>query len=114
MSTSPNLTVTVTPDTAGRYICQAVVQGFPEVSAEAAIMLKGPPKILSQRIQLGSEGDTVRLECLAVSIPRPERVTWSHLGHEIDTRKYFLAPPRALVSRRCSLPGADRGKMDWG
>jgi len=88
VSTLPNYTVTVTPDTAGRYICQAVVQGFPEVSAEAVILLKGPPKILSQRIQFGSQGETVRLECLAIAIPRPDRVTWSHAGREIDFRKF--------------------------
>lgn len=87
MSTLPNYTVSVTEDTAGRYVCQAVVQGFPQISAEAVVFLKGPPKIHSQRIQFGTEGETVRLECLAISIPRPDRVTWSHQGHEIDFRK---------------------------
>lgn len=87
VSTSSNLTVTVTHDTAGPYICQAVVQGFPEISATASIYLKGPPSLISSRFQFGSLGDTVRVECLAKSIPRPERVTWYHFGREIDPSK---------------------------
>lgn len=88
VSTSSNYTTTVTKDTEGRYICQAVVQGFPQVSAEAFILLKGPPKIESRRIQYGIEGDTVRLECLVSSIPKPDRISWSHNGREIDISKY--------------------------
>ncbi|ODM98984.1 Irregular chiasm C-roughest protein [Orchesella cincta] len=80
-----NYTTTLTQDTQGKYICQAHVQGFPTISAEATIHLKGPPSIKSQRAQFGVEGDTVRLECLAESIPLPDKVTWTHLGREIDS-----------------------------
>ncbi|OXA59029.1 irregular chiasm C-roughest protein isoform X2 [Folsomia candida] len=84
VSTSPNHTVTVTEDTQGKYVCQAVVQGFPQISAIATVSLKGPPRIESHRVQYGTMGDTIRLECLARSIPKPDRITWTHLGREID------------------------------
>jgi hypothetical protein len=94
VSTSPNLTVTaVTEDTQGKYVCQAVVQGFPQVSALATVSLKGPPKIESQKVQYGVEGDSVKLECRVRSIPKPERITWTHLGREIDNRKFLSSYP---------------------
>lgn len=38
---SPNLTLRVEQETAGRYFCKAHVPGFPEIGAEATIYLKG-------------------------------------------------------------------------
>lgn len=35
VGTNANLTIKVTTDTAGRYYCKAVVEGFPEIGAEA-------------------------------------------------------------------------------
>lgn len=78
------MTTLVTEDTAGRYRCQAVVQGFPQISDDAWIYIKGPPKVVSQRVQVGTEGDTVRLECRTQSIPKPERISWFHHAREID------------------------------
>ena len=91
MSTTPNMTTWVTEDTAGRYRCQAVVQGFPQISDEAWIFIKGPPKVVSQRVQVGTEGDTVRLECRAQSVPKPERISWFHHGREIDESKLLMS-----------------------
>ncbi|KAK5639967.1 hypothetical protein RI129_010778 [Pyrocoelia pectoralis] len=84
VSTSPNLTLRVDTDTAGRYYCKAYVPGFAEIGAEAAIYLKGPPSIISHRTQFGIEGDNVRVECTAYSIPPPERVIWTFNGREVD------------------------------
>lgn len=84
VSTSPNLTLRVDHDSAGRYYCKAHVPGFPEIGAEAAIYLKGPPSIVSHRTQFGIEGDNVRVECTAFSIPAPERVIWTFNGREVD------------------------------
>nr|XP_022920904.1 irregular chiasm C-roughest protein-like [Onthophagus taurus] len=84
VSTSPNLTLRVDGETAGRYYCKAHVPGFPEVGAEASIYLKGPPSIISHRTQFGVEGDNVRVECTAFSIPAPEKVVWTFNGREID------------------------------
>jgi hypothetical protein len=84
VGTSANLTLDVDADTAGRYYCKASVMGFPEVGAEASIYLKGPPTIISHRTQFGIQGDNVRLECVAFSIPKPEHVMWTHKGNEVD------------------------------
>nr|CAI5836053.1 unnamed protein product [Callosobruchus analis] len=84
VSTSPNLTLRVDEKTAGKYYCKAKVPGFPEIGAEASILLKGPPSIVSHRTQFGIEGDNVRVECTAFSIPAPDRVVWTFNGKEVD------------------------------
>ncbi|CAH1984755.1 unnamed protein product [Acanthoscelides obtectus] len=84
VSTSPNLTLRVDEKTAGKYYCKAKVPGFPEIGAEASILLKGPPSIVSHRTQFGIEGDNVRVECTAFSIPAPQRVMWTFNGKEVD------------------------------
>jgi hypothetical protein len=84
VGTSANLTLDVDADTAGRYYCKASVMGFPEVGSEASVYLKGPPTIISHRTQFGIQGDNVRLECVAFSIPKPEHVMWTYRGNEVD------------------------------
>ncbi|KAJ8920019.1 hypothetical protein NQ315_006550 [Exocentrus adspersus] len=84
VSSSPNLTLRVDQNTAGRYFCKARVPGFQEIGADATIYLKGPPSIVSHRTQFGIEGDNVRVECTAYSIPAPERVVWTFNGREVD------------------------------
>lgn len=44
----------------------------------------GPPSIISHRTQFGIEGDNVRVECTAYSIPAPDRVVWTFNGREVD------------------------------
>lgn len=85
VGTSSNLTITVSHETAGRYFCKASVMGFPEISAEAVIYLKGPPTITSQRRQFGIIGDNARIECVAFSVPRARHVSWTFNGREINT-----------------------------
>lgn len=85
VSTNPNLTLHVDISTSGRYICKARVSGFPEVQADAYIYRNGPPSIISHKTQFGIEGDNVRVECTAFSIPTPDRVIWTFNGHEIDS-----------------------------
>lgn len=41
VSTSPNLTLRLDSDTAGRYFCKAHVPGFPDIGTEATVYLKG-------------------------------------------------------------------------
>ncbi|KAJ8959341.1 hypothetical protein NQ318_022027 [Aromia moschata] len=84
VSSSPNLTLRIDDKSAGRYYCKARVPGFPEIGAEATIYVKGPPQIVSHRTQFGIEGDNVRVECTAFSIPAPERVVWTFNGREVD------------------------------
>ncbi|XP_013145492.1 PREDICTED: irregular chiasm C-roughest protein-like isoform X2 [Papilio polytes] len=79
-----NLKVTVNNDTAGSYICKAIVDGYPEVESEATIFIKSVPKILSNRTQFGSEGEMVRVECDAFSVPKPDDIRWYFEGREIS------------------------------
>lgn len=85
VSTTPNLTLTLGHDTAGRYYCRASVLGFADIGAEATVYMKGPPTIISHRTQFGIPGDNVRLECSAFSIPAPQRVVWSFKGEDIGS-----------------------------
>ncbi|XP_047509696.1 irregular chiasm C-roughest protein-like isoform X1 [Pieris napi] len=81
---APNLKVFVEEATAGRYICKASVEGYPEIESEATIFIKGQPKILSNRTQVGSEGETVSIECEALSVPKPDDIRWYFEGKEIN------------------------------
>ncbi|XP_065160289.1 irregular chiasm C-roughest protein isoform X3 [Atheta coriaria] len=84
ISSNTNLTLRVDTTSAGRYYCKAHVPGFQDIHAEAAIYLKGPPSIVSHRTQFGIEGDNVRVECTAFSIPAPQHVVWTFNGREVD------------------------------
>lgn len=85
VGTSPNLTITVTKETAGRYYCKASVMGFPEIGSEATIFLKSRPTITSQKRQFGLPGDNARIECIAFSVPKAQHVSWTFNGREINT-----------------------------
>lgn len=67
---SPNLTISVTNETAGKYTCKASVVGFAEISTTATVFLKGPPTITSARRQYGITGVDTRVECKAFSVPK--------------------------------------------
>ncbi|XP_063835310.1 irregular chiasm C-roughest protein-like isoform X1 [Ostrinia nubilalis] len=82
---APNLKIDqVSWDTAGRYICKASVEGYPEIESEATVFIKGPPRILSNRTQQGLEGERVTIECAALCVPKPDDVRWYFEGKEIS------------------------------
>lgn len=85
VGTKSALKVTVSDDTAGRYYCKASVAGFPEIKAAADILMKKAPKIISNQKQFGTVGDTLHLECVAISVPRARHISWSFKGNEIST-----------------------------
>ncbi|KAI8128117.1 Irregular chiasm C-roughest protein [Lucilia cuprina] len=85
VGSSPNLTFSVSNETAGRYYCKANVPGYAEISADAYVYLKGSPTISSARTQYGLIGDTARIECFATSVPRARHVSWTFNGHEISS-----------------------------
>ncbi|CAN8014760.1 unnamed protein product [Ixodes persulcatus] len=62
---------------AGRYSCRATVPGFPEITQDVHVYVKGPPKVQSPTTQYGVEGEEVRVECVITSVPPPTRVAWS-------------------------------------
>lgn len=72
---------------AGRYQCWATVSGFPTILGNYRVLLKGIPQIIADKNQFGIEGESVRVECLIVSVPQPTRVTWSHNDKEIDVER---------------------------
>jgi hypothetical protein len=83
ISTSNNLSLTVSIRTAVRYVCVASTEGFTDLTAEAQVYLKGPPDIISSHIQYGTVGENVKVECVVYSVPRPSRVAWSRDGREL-------------------------------
>ncbi|XP_063543466.1 irregular chiasm C-roughest protein-like [Cydia strobilella] len=82
---SSNLTVTVNAATAGQYWCKASTEGYQPIEVPAMIYVRGPPKIMSNQTQYGVEGDSVRIECISFSVPKPDYVLWSFGGNEINS-----------------------------
>ncbi|KAJ2943109.1 hypothetical protein O0L34_g18799 [Tuta absoluta] len=80
-----NLSVTISPQTAGPYWCRASVENHHDIETSASVYMKGPPKITSNQTQYGVEGDSVRIECIAFSVPKPDYVMWTFGGIEINS-----------------------------
>ncbi|XP_065202848.1 irregular chiasm C-roughest protein-like isoform X2 [Planococcus citri] len=113
---SSNLTVKVSEETSGKYKCKALTNGFPEISVEASIHMKGRPIIKRQPVQLGIPGDSVRLECNAYSIPAANRITWSFNGREIisDGQDYSVSEQNEEYEVRSSLVIQDSRTDHYG
>ncbi|KAK0173506.1 hypothetical protein PV328_006692 [Microctonus aethiopoides] len=84
VATSPNISVVVSPETAGRYYCKAHVPGFPELTGYANIFIRAPPSIVSQRTQYVPDEGVVKVKCTAISVPKAESVVWSFGGRELN------------------------------
>ncbi|XP_022828784.1 irregular chiasm C-roughest protein-like [Spodoptera litura] len=82
---SPNLTITVTPHSAGQYWCKASIENRQDVQAPVMVYIKGPPKIMSNQTQYGVEGDSVRIECVSFAVPKPDYIVWTFEGTEINS-----------------------------
>ncbi|XP_053620761.1 irregular chiasm C-roughest protein-like isoform X2 [Plodia interpunctella] len=82
---SSNLTLTITDKTTGQYWCRASVDNYQDVEAAAMVYMRSPPKIISNGTQYGVEGDSVRVECISFSIPKPDYIIWTFAGGEINT-----------------------------
>lgn len=76
VATSPNISVFVSPETAGRYFCKAHVPGFPLLTGSANIYIRGPPSIVSQRIQYVPDEGVVKV----IFIPQNFRIFPSRLS----------------------------------
>lgn len=115
VGTTNNLKIIVSNETAGRYYCKASVIGFPEIKSEANVYVKQAPKIDSPSKQYGAKGDTLRLECVAFSVPKARHISWSFNGIEINTmsdRDYSIledpSSPRLIKSTLII-----RDSQDW-
>ncbi|CAH0718484.1 unnamed protein product, partial [Brenthis ino] len=82
---SANLTVTINKQSTGQYWCRVSVEGYQDIEAPAMVYLKGPPKIMSNQTQYGVEGDSVHVECISFSVPKPDLVIWAFGGSEINS-----------------------------
>ncbi|XP_055602535.1 irregular chiasm C-roughest protein-like [Uranotaenia lowii] len=89
VSTSANITIVASHETAGNYYCKASVMGFPEIEAMASLYLKGPPSIRSQRHQYGVVNDNSQIQCEAISIPKAKQVIWTYNGLEISNENDY-------------------------
>lgn len=87
VGTSSMLHVIASNETAGRYYCKAHSSGFPEISSEALVILKGPPKIISRAEQHPLDSETYEIECIAIAIPKAKHVSWAFNGVLIDADK---------------------------
>ena len=48
LGTGPQLSVLLSPETAGTYSCQANTPGFSQISASTSVMLRAPPSIMTE------------------------------------------------------------------
>lgn len=89
VSTSANITIIASRETAGSYYCKASVMGFPEIEALSSLYLKGPPQIRSKRQQYGAVNDNSQIQCEAVSVPKAKQIIWTYNGLEINNENDY-------------------------
>ena len=58
------LSIEISGETVGKYICRALVEGFPEVEGSAEVLMKGAPHFLDPLVlQYGQEGTDIKIVC---------------------------------------------------
>ncbi|OQR70141.1 irregular chiasm C-roughest protein-like, partial [Tropilaelaps mercedesae] len=90
----------------GTYTCRATVPGFPDITNDYHVYIKGAPRVISAPLQYASEGARARIECLVQAVPPATRVEWFKGGMLIDTDKiqgYHIA--------REPLPSGERNLL---
>ncbi|KAL7745407.1 hypothetical protein ACLKA6_015419 [Drosophila palustris] len=105
---TPELKLKVSSETAGRYFCKAVVNGFPEIGAEATVYVKRAPIITSHKVQFGAVGSRAKIDCLAFSIPKAEHILWSFEGKLINMSS---ADPDIYIFEEHHLPEGVRAAL---
>ncbi|XP_030568360.1 irregular chiasm C-roughest protein [Drosophila novamexicana] len=105
---APELKLKVSSETAGRYFCKAVVNGFPEIGAEATVYVKRAPIITSHKVQFGAVGSRAKIDCLAFSIPKAEHILWSFEGKLINMSS---ADPDIYIFEEHHLPEGVRAAL---
>ena len=86
---STNLTIFISPDTVGTYLCVVGVKGYKQIQAAGSVQQRGPPvlqKSPESRVQYGALGETVQLLCQGRAEPRVETVTWRYKDYPVKTR----------------------------
>ena len=110
VGTAANLTLEVSPGTAGKYECVAASKTghYAAIKAQASIFLKAKPEIETQnRIQKSPMSGTGHVECWAVSVPSVQSVEWYHGGEMIipsdGSGKYSVQENRSMDSVKSTL-----------
>ncbi|XP_076438716.1 kin of IRRE-like protein 1 [Babylonia areolata] len=96
----------VTPASFGVYTCTASTSGFPDVSKEVLLLQNGKPSIRSEKQQYAARGEKGQLECIARSVPKPDRMVWLREGQPIDlddSSGRFSAQEKDLLYGRSSV-----------
>lgn len=109
VASTPNISVVVNHETAGRYFCKAHVPGFQELMGYANIYIRAPPSIVSQRVQYVPDEGAVKVIFLPLG---------SNLSFILFTVLPLLSPfsfhepvricCRSLNELRLSKVGVDR------
>ncbi|XP_041373923.1 irregular chiasm C-roughest protein-like isoform X2 [Gigantopelta aegis] len=101
----------------GIYVCTANVMGFNEISREVYLLENGKPKIMSDAKQYASRGEKAKLECSAVSVPKPFEIRWSKAGIAIDypsSGKFSKHEESLPYGQKSILQILDTGGEDFG
>ena len=86
---SSNLTLFISPTTVGQYTCHVAVPGYKTIHSSAHVWARGPPEMVlsaQSRVQHGSLGDTVQVQCEARSVPKANGVIWKFKDYPVNTR----------------------------
>lgn len=86
---SSNLTLFISPSTVGQYTCHVTVPGYKIITSSAHVWARGPPEMVlsaQSRVQHGSLGETVQVQCEARSVPQASRVVWKYKDYPVNTR----------------------------
>lgn len=110
VGTAANLTLEVSPSSAGKYECVAENKSghYEPIRAAASIFLKAKPEIDTRnRIQKSPLSGTGHVECWAVSVPSVQNVEWYHGGQMIipsdGSGKHSVQENRSMDSVKSTL-----------
>ncbi|XP_076359121.1 irregular chiasm C-roughest protein-like [Tachypleus tridentatus] len=114
----PQLVISnITPEKAGKYTCRITVSGFPEISTNVMVYIKGPPTVKAKPVQYGETDQKVEVECSIYSVPSPARITWTKNSQvlEIDnTHGYEIVTQPLPDGVRNLLIIHNADKSDFG
>lgn len=85
-----------------------MISGFPEIGAEATVYVKRAPIITSHKVQFGAVGNRAKIDCLAFSIPKADRILWSYEGKIINMTS---ADPDLYIFEEHHLPEGVRAAL---
>ncbi|XP_070203470.1 kin of IRRE-like protein 1 [Littorina saxatilis] len=95
----------VTRASFGVYVCTASSTTFPDASKDVLLLQNGKPSIRSEKEQYAAEGEKGKLECIAHSVPKPDRMVWLKDGRPIDyaTSGRFSSEEKDLLYGRTNI-----------